>query len=352
MYFVFNSNIRLLINDHPINYPFSSFCVRHLADVPPRCPRRGWGYQKARVPLQGIADGLDNDATRPSAFARNHMGGNSATVAMLASTISGIPYNQTIHNPTGLFDPNNLSLGERAVRSAFTVCISQFCIIQCMLLISRKLWHRVRIVRCGFGEMFSEAVPTPIPNEAWFLFVGRLSQEKGILLLLEAVQGLVENVVDLELKLAGDGPLREESAADVIRRGMSERIGAADWLNCEAVRRKMRNCPALVMPSLVEGLPAVLMEPLALFRPVIAAHIAGIGELVTNAMNGRLTEPGSVDFLMAAIRQASNATADTLEVMGRVGAYQVSCRIMNLKVNLQSLPAISPNSAYGQVKVI
>jgi glycosyltransferase involved in cell wall biosynthesis len=76
----------------------------------------------------------------------------------------------------------------------------------------------------------------------------------------------------------------------------------------------------MVLPSFAEGLPVVIMEALALGRPVITTWVAGIPELVRPGENGWLVPPSSVDALADAMREALDAPVETLDAMGRRGA--------------------------------
>jgi glycosyltransferase involved in cell wall biosynthesis len=82
----------------------------------------------------------------------------------------------------------------------------------------------------------------------------------------------------------------------------------------------------MVLPSFAEGLPVVVMEALALSRPVISTYVAGIPELVEPDTCGWLVPPGSVEALTAAMRAALQLPVEKLEQMGRAGAERVAQR--------------------------
>jgi glycosyltransferase involved in cell wall biosynthesis len=88
----------------------------------------------------------------------------------------------------------------------------------------------------------------------------------------------------------------------------------------------IQSCRALVLPSFAEGLPVVIMEALALGRPVISTYVAAIPELVQPGVSGWLVPPSSVEALAAAIREALDAPVERLERMGRAGALRVAER--------------------------
>ncbi len=82
----------------------------------------------------------------------------------------------------------------------------------------------------------------------------------------------------------------------------------------------------MVLGSFAEGLPVVIMEALALRRPVISTAIAGIPELVRTGETGWLVSPGDVDALENALRAALHADPAELDRMGRNGMEMVRDR--------------------------
>jgi glycosyltransferase involved in cell wall biosynthesis len=95
------------------------------------------------------------------------------------------------------------------------------------------------------------------------------------------------------------------------------------WASGEQVRQEILAARALVLPSFAEGLPVVIMEALALGRPVISTYIAGIPELVEHGVNGWLVPAGSVDALVEAMKEALSVPVERLSEMGQAGAQRV-----------------------------
>ena len=89
-------------------------------------------------------------------------------------------------------------------------------------------------------------------------------------------------------------------------------------------QRELEAARALVLPSFAEGLPVVIMEALALGRPVIATSIAGVPELVEPGKNGWLVPAGAVEPLVEAMAEALTADPRELDAMGRAGAARAS----------------------------
>jgi glycosyltransferase involved in cell wall biosynthesis len=138
------------------------------------------------------------------------------------------------------------------------------------------------------------------------LFVGRLSEEKGIAVLLDAMR-LPECA---ELKVAGDGPW----AAAVAHRLNGQYMG---YLDSEAVAAQMRQAAFLVLPSIGhEQMPMTVLQAFASGLPVIASRRGALTELVADGITGLLAVPGNAADLAAKIAWA-RTHPDRIEAMGR-----------------------------------
>ena len=200
------------------------------------------------------------------------------------------------------------------------------------------------MIHCGLDEMFLSAVPTPIPERPRLVNMGRLSEQKGQLLLIEAAAPLHAQDLDFELVIVGDGPLRGELERLIDQHGMRGRVRITGFLDNHGVRRELEAARALVMPSFAEGLPVVIMEALALGRPVISTHIAGIPELVEPGRHGWLVPAGAVEPLVAAMAAALTADTADLEAMGRAGAARVAER-HNVNIEAKKLAELIADPA-------
>ncbi len=253
----------------------------------------------------------------------NHIAENSATVALLASAISGVPFSMTVHGPGIFAHPEQWALREKIARASFTACISDFCKSQCMLYSRRDDWPRLKVIRCGVGRAFEDVAATPPTSEPRLLFVGRLCDEKGLPLLLDAVARRVEAGRACRLSIIGDGPLRGDVESFIAERRLGASIELLGWRGSDDVVAALLASRALVLPSFAEGLPVVIMEAMALGRPVVSTAIAGIPELVEAGVNGWLIPPGSVDALTRAIGDVVEAPIEVLARMGEAGRRAV-----------------------------
>jgi glycosyltransferase involved in cell wall biosynthesis len=245
-----------------------------------------------------------------------HFGTNPAEVAMLAGSLTGIPYSFTAHGPEEFDRPQFIGLGEKIRRSAFAVAVSSYGRSQMYRWVDERHWPRVRVVHCGIERAFHEVPAVPVPAGPRLVCVGRLCEQKGQLLLIEAVALLAGEGIAFELVLAGDGEMRAQIEARVAACGLGPAVRITGWIGAAQVREEILAARALVLPSFAEGLPVVVMEAMALRRPVLSTYIAGIPELVLPGENGWLVPAGSVDELAAAMKRCLAAPAAELEAMG------------------------------------
>lgn len=261
----------------------------------------------------------------PADHVHAHFGTNSAAVALLCHALGGPTYSFTVHGSE--FDkPEFLGLGEKIRRAAFAVAVSSFGRAQLCRWARDEDWPKVHVVHTGVGEELLRAPPMPVPAAPRLVCVARLVRLKGHAVLIEAAARLAKEGLPFEIVLAGDGPFRAR-IVDLIREfGVEDRVKLAGWMNANQVREAILGARAMVLPSLSEGLPVVIMEALALGRPVISTAISGIPELVEPGVTGWLVPAGSVDPLVHAMHEALQATPARLEEMGRAGAARVARR--------------------------
>lgn len=251
-----------------------------------------------------------------------HFGTNAPLVALLVRRLGGPRFSFTVHGPEEFDDPHGLRLGAKIAEAAFVVAISSFGRSQLMRWAAEQDWSKIQVVRCGLDRRFIDEAPQPAQDTSRVLCIGRLSEQKGQLLLVEAVGALLAEGTPIELVLAGEGPFRPLIEAAVERVGAQDAVQITGWIDTDRVRDELRRARVLVMPSFAEGLPVAIMEALATGRPVVTTSIAGIPELVDDRC-GWLVPAGSVDALTAALREALRTPAPTLDAMGLEGRRRV-----------------------------
>ncbi|HEN8800616.1 glycosyltransferase family 4 protein [Pseudomonas sp. CM25] len=250
-----------------------------------------------------------------------HFGTNSTEVVMLANALGGPAYSFTVHGPEEFDKPQFLHMGEKVRRAAFVAAVSSYGRSQLFRWVAHEHWAKVKVVHCGLERGFHEVPPVAVPTAPRLVCVGRLCEQKGQLLLLEAARRLAAESIAFELVLAGDGEMRGEIEALIARHGLQQHVRITGWISSAQVREEILAARALVLPSFAEGLPVVIMEAMALRRPVLTTYVAGIPELVRPGENGWLFPAGAVDELTTAMADCLAQPAEALQRMGEA-AYQ------------------------------
>jgi colanic acid/amylovoran biosynthesis glycosyltransferase len=279
--------------------------LRHLAYLLEACVLRRWFEQ----------DGIEH--------VHAHFGTNPAAVALLVHALGGPRYSFTVHGPEEFDKPEFLALTAKIQAAHFVVAVSSFGRSQLYRCLPTDQWHKVQVVHCGLAPDFLTQAPEPLSATRRFVCVGRLCEQKGQILLVRAVARLAALGERIELVLAGDGPLRGELESEIRERQLEPQVRITGWLDSSAVREQILQSRALVLPSFAEGLPVVLMEALALERPVISTYVAGIPELVLDQQNGWLIPAGCLDSLVEALREAVQMSDERLRAMGQAGRLRV-----------------------------
>lgn len=246
-----------------------------------------------------------------------HFGTNAAEVALLVAAMGGPPFSFTVHGPEEFDKPLALKLDRKMAAAAFVVAISSFGRSQLWRWCPHDAWNKVHVVHCGLDTEFLDAAVTPVPDTLRLVCVGRLCEQKGQMLLLEAAARIVESGTPLHLVLAGDGEMRPQIDARIVALGLSANVEVTGWIGAERVQQELQAARALVLPSFAEGLPVVLMEAMALQRPVVTTAIAGVPELVRHGVEGWIATAGDLDALVQAIRACLSASSSELDEMGQ-----------------------------------
>ncbi len=245
-----------------------------------------------------------------------HFGTNSAEVVMLARFLGGPVYSFTVHGPEEFDKPQFLKLREKVRHAAFVVAISSYGRSQLYRWVDFADWDKVKLVHCGLEPAFHENRQVPVTDAPRLVCVGRLCEQKGQLLLVHAVSRLMLSGIDVQLVLAGDGEMRGEIEALLRQSALQHCVHITGWISSEQVREQILAARALILPSFAEGLPVVIMEAMALRRPVLSTYVAGIPELVRPGEGGWLIPAGDIEALTETLKQVLVAPREELERMG------------------------------------
>ncbi|MFW5469282.1 glycosyltransferase [Knoellia sp. CPCC 206435] len=227
-----------------------------------------------------------------------HFGSMAARVARVASGIADIPFSVTTHAKDLFHEDVDPALLHDVLRHAdHVVAISDF---NATHLVRRfpDVADRVVLIRNGLDlTRFPYADPAPLAGPLKVAAVGRLVEKKGFTHLVEAVRVLVARPGRqrrVEVRIAGDGELRDELAAQVVAAGLTGTVELLGPRSQDEVRDLLTWADVMVAPCVVgadgnaDGLPTVLLEAMAMGVPVIASDVTGIPEAVQHDVTGLL----------------------------------------------------------------
>lgn len=155
-------------------------------------------------------------------------------------------------------------------------------------------------------------------HKGYFISLGRLSEEKGILTLIKAMKMLKKG----KLKIIGDGPQAEKIKQEIRNHGLTN-VEMTGFLSGKALRRNILGSMFSIIPSeWHENCPLSLLESMAMGKSVIGARIGGIPELIEHGENGLLFQSGDPADLAAKIEYLLDHH-EKLPVMGRKGRLKM-----------------------------
>lgn len=253
-----------------------------------------------------------------------HFGTNPAEVALFAAEIASGHFSVTVHGYDEYDKPEFLGLALKIRRATFVAAVSHYGRSQLLRWCDPADRNKIKLVRCGLdAEAFSMENGLASPSIGHFVCIARLCREKAQETLIDAVALLAQRGQCVDLTLIGDGDTRPALVAMIARRGLGRQITLTGWQTGDEVRCHIASARALVVPSFAENLPVVIMEAMALGKPVIATAIAGIPELVVPGLTGWLVPASSVELLADAMEACLRAHDADLARMGKEARTRV-----------------------------
>jgi glycosyltransferase involved in cell wall biosynthesis len=273
-----------------------------------------------------------------------HFAANTATVAMIATRIVPITYSISVHNiEAECRNPLAVSgveqyLTDKIAGASFLCCIGQFCRSQLMRLSHPQMWNKFHIVPLGIDPEVFQPRPEPVNAEVNVVCVGRVVAEKGLPILVRAVELLAREGIRFHVHVAGDGALRhivEEQA----RAGEAARFMTFHGsVNQVRVLELLSNADVFVLPSFSEGIPVALMEAMAMEIPCVSTFVGGIPELIESGVDGILVPPSDAKVLATAIGKLA-CDRDLRLRMGKAAREKI-VRDYNLSTNIGRLAGV------------
>jgi glycosyltransferase involved in cell wall biosynthesis len=148
-------------------------------------------------------------------------------------------------------------------------------------------------------DSFLQTPTQPLPAQPQALFVGVLERYKNVDGLADAWRLAAPRAPGARLRLVGRGTLR--AVVEQLLRDVPEQTSWDERLTQPEVSQALDDATALVLPSRSEGMGRVIVEAFCRARPVVAARVGGIPDLVEDGRNGLLVEPDDPQALADAI---------------------------------------------------
>lgn len=217
-------------------------------------------------------------------------------IAMYASAMSGVPFTIMAH-ANDIFD-HGMLLRQKCNRASAFLTISEFnrSYLEHIGLDANKL----TVVRCGVSFKPRVAKSQARDNNTYKLgSLGRMVEKKGFDILLQSVAMLTKQGVQVQLSLAGDGPLMESLEVLTKELGIKQQVQFLGKMNHHEVAKWLQDLDVFVLACKkdkngdMDGIPVVLMEAMSQSIPVVSTRISGIPELVLHEQTGLLADPGS-----------------------------------------------------------
>ncbi len=261
-----------------------------------------------------------------------------AQIAMYASAMSKVPFTIMAH-ANDIFE-RGLLLKKKAQRAVKFVTISEFNLayLESLGLPSEKL----SVVRCGVSfEMHQRPDATLMKSSFRIGTLGRFVEKKGIDIFLRAIAILRDKPYDVQVSIAGDGPLKLALEQLVRELDIIDSVTFEGSLSHQKVAAWMRELDIFVLACKkdsngdMDGIPVVLMEAMSQSVPVISTRLSGIPELVIHQQTGLLAEPGDEFDLAQQIDKLLNGNG--LNERLKVNALAHVQKEFSTEVNLDRL---------------
>ncbi len=273
-----------------------------------------------------------------------HFASHPTVAAFVIRRLTGIPYSFTAHGADLHVDRHMLR--EKMREAAFSVPISEYNRRLMLAACDEDLADRTHIVHCGVdvGVFLPRAADRAPAPRFQMLCVARFETAKGHRYLIEACRILAAGGWDFDCHLIGDGPRRQDIAAQVATADLGARLHLHGARTRAEVVQWMAKADVVVLPSTPmpsgrrEGIPVVLMEAMASELPVVSTATSGIPELVEDGVSGLLVAPEDPIALAAALERLM-ASPDLRQAFGRAGRARVA-RDFDLYRNAAELAAL------------
>ncbi len=135
-------------------------------------------------------------------------------------------------------------------------------------------------------------------------YIGRLSEEKGILNFMEALPRILDKRSGISFLIGGDGQLRGRVEEYLGKANLNSQVKFAGWIPHDELPGYLNDVRLLVLPSYTEALPNIMLEAMACGTPVLATTVGAIPDIIKDGETGFIMEDNSPDCIARNITRA------------------------------------------------
>lgn len=150
-----------------------------------------------------------------------------------------------------------------------------------------KYKNKIYIAHRHFIDLNSFKITTRFADRPFTIgFVGRFSEEKGILNFIHAIDEISKYDSDIKFLLIGDGPLKKIINSFIIESNLAGRVKVTGWVSRNDLGAYLNEMKLLILPSYTEGLPNIVLESMACGTPVLVSNVGAIPDIIKDKSNG------------------------------------------------------------------
>jgi len=158
--------------------------------------------------------------------------------------------------------------------------------------------HKITIAHEHFVDFTRFTIRKEIDERSNFVgYIGRLSEEKGILNLIEAMPLVLKKRADTRFEICGEGSLTNEVENIIKAEGVEAHVRLMEWIAHEDVPQYLNELKMLVLPSFTEGLPNVVLEAMACGTPVLATPVGAVPDVIKDGETGFLLKSNDPEHI-------------------------------------------------------
>jgi glycosyltransferase involved in cell wall biosynthesis len=173
-----------------------------------------------------------------------------------------------------------------------------------------KYHHKIIIAHEHFVDFTKFTLKKKIDEKLNIVgYIGRLSEEKGILNLIDAIPSVLKERMDICFNIYGEGNLADDIKKIIQADGLETMVKLTKWVPHEDVPRYLNKLKLLVLPSFTEGLPNILLEAMACGTPILATSVGAVPDIIKDGETGFLLESNDSKHIAEKIIELFNKPA-------------------------------------------